>query len=242
MVRKNEGKRTYGSAASSQDLKRLALHIHQAGYECWDASTPFRNFDSKNVDDRMENTLRSQVSDLVAMITIQADRLEQKAKEEGASPSSLKCKCGKEAYVCGLANEWGKCQDCQKEFVEEAKARRKIEEAACVGRKCACGGELTPCPYNCEAKEMPFLTVSCKVCYKIQQIDEKKGASPSPKIPKQTHPDLVSEKRGRDYPVFKDDVKMDLCMSPHERRGWFSDKEIAEWKARNPKGERQGVI
>jgi len=50
------------------------------------------------------------------------------------------------------------------------------------------------------------------------------------------------EERGKDYPLFKDDVKMELFMSKEERRKWFSDEEIEEWRKEYPKGERRGSL
>ena len=50
------------------------------------------------------------------------------------------------------------------------------------------------------------------------------------------------ERRGKDYPCFKDKVKLSKSMSKRARQSWFSDKEIAQWKQDNPKGEYQGSL
>ena len=50
------------------------------------------------------------------------------------------------------------------------------------------------------------------------------------------------EIRGRDYPIFKDGIKMSLCMETEERRAFFTDGEIAKWRKEFPRGERQGPL
>jgi len=53
----------------------------------------------------------------------------------------------------------------------------------------------------------------------------------------------VWEVRGKDYPIMsKEGVKLPLAMTKRERRKWYSDKEIEEWRKEYPDGERRGSL